>query len=140
MNTQALNSDLIALVEKKIELSQLSYADAQYDEVEEEMHTLEDRFVDNYGDYLEQALEKVHSEYAIESEVLLPIAYLANHYERTGKSGDSAPEYEVSHEQGVWVETDKFPGKQVRLALVPNPTRIILSAGPKYQEAVWKAG
>lgn len=140
MNTQALNRDLISLVEKKIELSQLSYADAQYDEIEEQLHDLEDRFVDQYGDYLEQALEKVHTEYAIDSEVLLPIAYLANQYEKKGKPGDSITIYEVSHEEGVWVETDKFPGKHVRLALVPNPTRIVLSAGPKYQEAVWQVG
>ena len=140
MDTKALNNDLIALVEKKILLSRLSYADAHYDDVEEELHVLEDAFVDKYGEYLEQALEKVHNTHSIDSDVLLPIAYLAQKYVKTGTRSDGTPIYEVSHREGVWVETDKFPGREVRLVLVPSPTRFILSTGPKHQEEVWFAG
>jgi hypothetical protein len=139
MDTKALNNDLIALVEKKILLSTLSYADAHYDEVEEELHNLEDAFVDKYGEFLEQALEKVHNTHKIDSDVLLPIAYLAHKYTRVGNNGDGTPMYEVSHREGVWVEAEKYPGREVRLVLVPSPTRFILSVGPKYQEEVWVA-
>jgi hypothetical protein len=45
MNTKALNKDLVALVEKKMLLSRLSYADANYDDLEEELHDLEDEFM-----------------------------------------------------------------------------------------------
>ena len=34
----------------------------------------------NYGDYIEEALRDVHDEFCPDSEVLLPIAYLANEY------------------------------------------------------------
>ncbi len=139
MNTKALNNDLIALVEKKILLSRLSYADAHYDDLEEELHNLEDQFMDKYGDYLEKALEKIHNTHRIDSDVLLPIAYLAQNYVKKGTNGDGTPLYEVSHRDGVWVETEKFRGREARLALVPSPTRIVLSVGPRYQEEVWKA-
>lgn len=139
MNTKALNNDLVALVEKKMLLSRLSYADANYDDLEEELHDLEDQFMEKYGEDLEKALEKVHNTHRIDSDVLLPIAYLAQNYVQKGKNPDGTPAYEVSHREGVWVETEKFAGREARLVLVPNPPRIMLSVGPRYQEEVWKA-
>ena len=139
MNTKALNKDLVALVEKKRLLSRLSYADANYDDLEEELHNLEDQFMDKYGEYLEKALEKVHNTHRIDSDVLLPIAYLAQNYVHKGDNPDGTPIYEVSHREGVWVETEKFAGREARLVLLPSPPRIMLSVGPRYQEEVWKA-
>lgn len=139
MNTKALNKDLVALVEKKMLLSRLSYADANYDDLEEELHNLEDQFMEKYGEDLEKALEKVHNTHRIDSDVLLPIAYLAQNYVQKGKNPDGSAIYEVSHREGVWVEIEKFAGREARLVLMPNPPRIVLSVGPRYQEEVWKA-
>jgi len=138
MDTKKLDAALIALVEKRIQLSNMSYSDERYDEVEEQLHDMEDEFVDQYGDYLEGALEEVHEAHDMDSEVLLPIAYLAQKYEIVGQHPDGQPIYEVDTKEGVWVETDKFPGKEVRLVLIPSPTRFVLSVG-KHREEVWKA-
>jgi hypothetical protein len=35
------------------------------------------------------------------------------------------------------VEVDKYPGKETKLALVPNPLRVVLNIGNERQEVVW---
>ena len=137
MDIAQLNEDLLGLVEKKQELSGLTYSDEEYDDVEEALHDLEDDFVENYGDYLEDALHVVHDEYCPDDDVLLPTAYLANEYRFAEVDGqlkvDAAPG------QGVFVMCDDFPNKNCRLVLLPNPTRIVLKIGNKEQTTPWTA-
>src|SRR5690606_28447709 len=102
---------------KREELGKLDYNNPKYDDVEEQLHDLEDDFQENYGDQLEGVLRKVHDDVCPDNDVLLPIAYL----------------------KGVPVETDKFAGKDTKLLLVTNPIRIILSIGKDKQEVVWTA-
>lgn len=132
MNKEELNRALITLIEKKQELHKLSYDNPRYDDIEEELHDLEDDFNDEYGPYLEEVLEKVHEKLCPDTDVLLPTAYLPNDI-----GGDT--DYLPSHKEGVWVDSDEFPGKEARLVLVPNPTRIILSVGKKVRKEVWTA-
>lgn len=137
MDAKGLNQALVALVEKKNELSALTYSDANYDVIEEQLHEMEDKFIDKYGKDLETALEVVHDQYCSDSDVLLPIAYVAKKYIKKGTDGNIV--YDVNHTEGVWVEADKFPKKEARLVIVPNPARIILMVGPEYKQEVWRA-
>jgi hypothetical protein len=82
MNT--IDSAMIAILEKRLALSKLSYSDDTYDDVEELLHDLEDDFNEKYGDKLEEILEKVHLAHCPESDVLLPTAYLAKKFVETG--------------------------------------------------------
>jgi len=128
MKTEDLNRALVALIEKKAELHTLTYDDARYDEVEEALHDLEDDFNDEYGDYLEEALDKVHGDLKSDTDVLLPTAYLP-----------SDPRSAPSPKEGVWVDSEKYPGKEARITLVPNPVRIMLTVGKQVQQELWKA-
>lgn len=128
-----LDKDLTALVKAKIALSKLTYADHDYDKIEEELHDMEDDFQENYGEYLEEALADVHDEFCPDNDVLLPIAYLADEYIVTEDTIDVAPG------QGVLVEADDFASSKVTLALAPQPTRIVLQAGKDHKEVVWRA-
>ncbi|MBK0403912.1 hypothetical protein I5M27_13030 [Adhaeribacter sp. BT258] len=130
MNTENLNKQLVALIEKKQALGKLSYNDERYDDIEEELHDLEDSFNEEFGPYLEDVLEDVHAKLCPDTDVLLPTAYLPNNLD--GESGGD-------NKEGVWVDSDEFPGKEARLVLVPNPTRIILSVGKAVRKEVWKA-
>jgi hypothetical protein len=132
MNISDLNNSLVSIIRKKEDLSRLSYNDEKYDEVEEELHDLEDEFNDTYGEYLEGVLEEVHERLCPDSDVLLPTAYLPNNLTAMEEGKPAARE-------GVWVDTDEFPNKEARLVLVPNPTRLILSVGTSIQKEVWKA-
>ncbi len=127
MNTATLNAALVALIEKKAELHTLTYDDARYDEVEEALHDLEDDFNDEYGEYLESALDKVHGDLKSDTDVLLPTAYLP-------ASTSAAP----GPKEGVWIDSEKYPGKEARLTLVPNPLRLLLTVGKAVQQEVWK--
>ena len=49
MDLQKLDEALLALFEKRVELSQMGYDHASYDDIEEELHDLEDDFNDEYG-------------------------------------------------------------------------------------------
>ncbi|MBF9144106.1 hypothetical protein [Hymenobacter properus] len=128
MKTEELNRALVALIEKKAELHKLTYDDARYDDVEEALHDLEDDFNDEYGDFLETALDKVHTDLKSDTDVLLPTAYLPT-------SATAAP----SPKEGVWIDSEKYPGKEARLTLVPNPVRLVLTVGKTVQEELWKA-
>ncbi len=139
MNIQELDKALLAIVEKKNLLSTLNYNDENYDLVEEELHDLEDDFIDKYGEYLEDALGLVHEEYCPDNDVLLPIAYMANKYIKTGEKPDGTPEYSVAPNEGVIVDADDFPGKISRLVFVPNPTRLILNIEKGKSVEVWRA-
>jgi hypothetical protein len=119
MNVKELDAELQEIERKKAELGKLDYNDPKYDDLEEELHDLEDDFQDKHGEYLEEALQNIHDDLCPDNDVLLPIAYLG---------------------KGVPVEIDKFPGKDTRLVLVSNPPRIVLTVGKEKQNVIWTAG
>lgn len=118
MDIKALDAALQAIEAKRDQLGKLDYNNPQYDDLEEQLHDLEDDFQDTYGEYLEDALQKVHDEICPDTDVLLPIAYVG---------------------KGVFVEVDKYPGKDTKLILASNPTRILFTVGKEKQEVVWTA-
>ncbi len=120
MNTVELNNALEALLEKRTQLSKLQYSDPTYDDVEEQLHDLEDDFTDTYGDYMEKAITKVHREFCSESDVLLATSYLPKVVNKVGT------EYEFTANEGVLVEMDDLPALEARLLLLPSPPRMLL--------------
>jgi hypothetical protein len=138
MNASALDRALTQLIEKRDQLARLGYDHTQYDDVEEELHDLEDALQDEYGDYLERALKRVHDEYCPESEVLLPTAYLPRQYRRQ-QDPAGIEEYEIGDNDGVWVELRDFPSLDAKLVLLPSPPRLELLSQAGSQE-VWRAG
>ena len=136
MNVEALDKALSQLVDKKIALSKLTYNDEQYDVIEEELHDLEDDLVDTYGEHLEDILADIHDELCPDNDVLLPIAYIANTYEKIESNG--ATTYRAT-DGGVIVDVDEYPNQLTRLVLVPAPARLVLQIGKKDEEVVWKA-
>ncbi len=138
MDIQKLDHALALLVEKNHELNALDYNDKNYDRVEEDLHDMEDDFLDEYGDFLEEVLRDVHDEYCPDSDVLLPIAYLAKQYQKTEKE-DGSVHYDASVKEGVLVDADAYPDQLCKLVLVPGPTRLILNIKNKEQKVVWTA-
>ena len=118
MDVKALDQALLKIVKKREELGKINYNNPKYDDLEEELHNLEDEFQDEYGDFLEEALQQVHDEYCPDNDVLMPIGYLG---------------------RGVPVEVDRLPGKDTRLMLAPSPVRIILSVDKDKQQVVWSS-
>lgn len=138
MDSKSIEKAIFEIVEKKKILSNLDYSDERYDDLEEELHDFEDDFLEKYGTYLEKALEEVHAKHCPDNDILLPIAYIANQYEKIGEDPSGAPLYDVSPNQGVYVDVDKKPGVVSKLVIVPSPLRLVLSS-PKSKEIVWKA-
>lgn len=132
-----LNGELIQLIDKRNELSELDYNDEEYDTIEEDLHDLEDEFLENYGTYLESALQAVHDEFSPESEVLLPIAYLAKRYYVKEKNGKKL--YAPYPGEGVIVEVDNYIDRDTRMVLIPDPVRIILIIDKAQIEELWRA-
>lgn len=118
MNIKALDKAIQEIVKKREELGKLDYNNPKYDDIEEELHDLEDDFQDEYGEYLEEALQNVHDQLCPENDVLMPIAYIG---------------------KGVPVEVDKYEGKDTKLVLTPDPARVVLLVGKDKQEVVWTA-
>lgn len=138
MNTSELNALLVTLVEKRMELGRLDYADKSYDIIEEELHHLEDVFVEQFGKEIEAVLAGLHKKYCPETEVLSPIAYLAKNYIKTGKYDNGTAIYDLADgKQGLIVDSREY--EDVHLVILPNPVRILLTAQDgKVKEEVWK--
>src|SRR5688572_17375350 len=105
MDVKALDQALLEILKKREELSKIDYNNPKYDDLEEALHDLEDDFQEEYGEYLEEALQTVHDNVCPDNDVLMPIAYLG---------------------KGVPVEVDKLAGKDTKLIIAPTPTRIVL--------------
>lgn len=134
MDVTALNTALLEIIKSRQELASIDYNNPKYDDLEEKLHDLEDDFMENYGDELERALQDIHDEYCPDSEVLVPIAYIAKKYTVSDKN-----EYSVPLTEGVFVEMDDFPGKDTKLVILPSPPRIQLTIGAEKQQIVWTA-
>ena len=133
MDLKALDKALQALIKSRSELQGLDYNNPKYDELEEKLHDGEDAFQDKYGEFLEGVLQDIHDEHCPDSDVLMPIAYLAKKYIITDKG-----EYSVEASEGVDVETEKYAGKDTKLVILPNPVRIALNIGKDKQVIVWQ--
>ena len=125
MNKEEINNALVALVEKKNQLAETSYDNKNYDAIEDEVHELEDDFIDKYGDFLNDVLIDVHDEFCPEEEVLHPTAYIANSYK---KEKDT---YKVTLNDGVLVDVENLDEDEGRLVIVPNPIRVLLNMTSK---------
>jgi hypothetical protein len=134
MDIKALDKALQEIANRRIELQKIDYNNPKYDDLEEQLHDLEDSLQDEYGDYLEKVLQEVHDQYCPDNDVLYPIAYLAKTYQMNDKK-----EYSVAETEGVFVEIDGQPGKNTKLVLLPNPIRIILNGGKEKQKVLWTA-
>jgi len=134
IDNKALDVDLTELIERKIQLSNTDYSSSAYDDLEEELHDMEDSFLEKYGDFLEDALHEVHDEFCPDSDVLLPIAYLPKKVKKVDTG------YDVDFSEGVYVEVDDYASNETRLVMLPKPTRIILQIGNQERETVWTIG
>lgn len=134
MDAKALDKAIQQIALRRNELKKLDYNNPKYDDLEEELHDLEDSLHVKFGDYLEEILQNVHDKYCPDTDVLFPIAYLAKSYIINGKD-----EFSVTNTEGVFVEVDSIPGKDTRLVIVPNPVRVILNVGKDQQQVVWTA-
>jgi len=134
MDVKALDKAIQEIALRRNELKKIDYSNPKYDELEEELHDLEDSLHVKYGDYLEEILQDVHDKYCPDTDVLFPIAYLAKSYLVKGTD-----EFSVANTEGVFVEVDSIPGKDTRLVIVPNPVRVILNVGNAQQQVVWTA-
>ena len=139
MNWEKIDQELTEIVQQRNQLSALEYSDENYDDLEEQLHDLEDDFNENYEDILEPELEKIYSKLKSDSDVLLPTAYLANYYQEMLPDAKGSITYEVSGDQGVPIESDQLGKVDLRIVLVPNPIRFVLLINGKQLKELWKS-
>lgn len=139
MDWTKLDQDLTEIVEKRIILSNITYADPEYDDIEEELHDLEDDLNEEFGDRLEAELEKIYVKLSSDNDVLLPSAYLANNYSPLLPDANGVVSYEVKGAEGVPVESDQFDGQDVRIVLIPNPARFVMQINGVSLKDLWRS-
>jgi hypothetical protein len=132
MDIKQLDKAVQDIAIRRNELKKLDYNNPKYDDLEEQLHDLEDALVDSHGDYLEEVLQEIHDKYCPDTDILLPIAYLAKTYAVTTNN-----EFSVATTEGVYVEVDSLPGKETKLVILPNPLRVVLNVGKEKQQVVW---
>jgi hypothetical protein len=133
-----LNLDLIEIILKRNELNRLTYNSREYDLVEEELHDLEDAFNENHGFLLENALISAHEKCCPETEVMVPVAYVAKNYTVINEAESRTAIFEPAPGGGLPVDSPGNPHEVLRLVLVPNPPRILLKSGEEVREEIWR--
>ncbi|MDB4835123.1 hypothetical protein OAH12_00900 [Cyclobacteriaceae bacterium] len=136
MDIANLNKILTDIVRLKNKLGAMSYSDETYDDIEDELHDLEDEFNGEFGEYMEDVLIDVHEELGSDSEILLPTAYLAEKYETSGEDENGHPLFKVPGGSGTYVENDNDADNQ-QLLLLPTPARFALINNRKYKGILW---
>ncbi|MHA7128519.1 hypothetical protein [Algoriphagus namhaensis] len=139
MDLDKLDKALTEIVEKRIELSAMDYSNERYDDLEEELHDLEDDFNEEYEDMLEAELEKIHEKLLSDTDILLPTAYLANTYKPLLPDARGIISYEVEGFQGVPIESEQFENMDVRIVLIPNPARFVMMVSGKQMKDLWRS-
>jgi hypothetical protein len=139
MNWETLDQLLTEIVQQRNQLSQLEYSDENYDDLEEQLHDLEDDFNEEYEEVLAPELEKIYTKLKSDTDVLLPTAYLANSYKEMQADAKGIVTYEVSGAQGVPVESDQLGKVDLRIVLVPNPARFVLLVNGNQLKELWKS-
>jgi hypothetical protein len=139
MNWEKLDQQLTEIVQQRNQLSQLEYSDENYDDLEEQLHDLEDDFNEEYEEVLAPELEKIYTKLKSDTDVLLPTAYLANSYTEMQADAKGIVTYEVSGAQGVPVESDQLGKVDLRIVLVPNPARFVLLVNGNQLKELWKS-
>ena len=139
MNWEKIDQELTEIVQQRNQLSALEYSDENYDDLEEQLHDLEDDFNENYEEILAPELEKIYAKLKSDSDVLLPTAYLANYYQEMLPDAKGSITYEVNGDQGVPIESDQLGKVDLRIVLIPNPTRFVLLINGKQLKELWKS-
>jgi hypothetical protein len=139
MNWETLDQLLTEIVQQRNQLSQLEYSDENYDDLEEQLHDLEDDFNEEYEEVLAPELEKIYTRLKSDTDVLLPTAYLANSYKEMQADAKGIVTYEVSGAQGVPVESDQLGKVDLRIVLVPNPARFVLLVNGNQLKELWRS-
>ncbi|MEN2283442.1 hypothetical protein AAGF08_14950 [Algoriphagus sp. SE2] len=139
MNWDKLDLELTEIVEKRNQLAEMDYSDAKYDDLEEELHDLEDDFNADYEEILEKELEKIYAVLKSDTDILLPTAYLANKYKPLLPDAKGIVSYEVEGREGVPIESDQFDRQDVRLVLVPNPARFLMIINGNPLKVLWRS-
>ena len=139
MNWDKLDLELTEIVEKRNQLAGMDYSDANYDDLEEELHDLEDDFNADYEELLEKELEKIYSVLKSDTDILLPTAYLANKYKPLLPDARGIISYEVEGREGVPIESDQFDRQDVRLVLIPNPARFLMVINGNPLKVLWRS-
>jgi hypothetical protein len=137
MKNEDLNRLLVAIVEKRMEIGRLNYSAQEYDDLEEELHILEDALVNDYGQDIEKALAQIHQQYCPDTEILSPIAYLAQKYIKIGKHQDGTAVYDIANlKQGVIIDSADFD--EAHLVILPNPIRVLFTDSVKnIKDEIW---
>jgi len=136
MDLTALDQSLVAIIKKKNELRQIGYQDPRYDDVEEELHQLEDQLMEQHGKEMEKVIQGVHDKICPDTDVLMPIAYLAKAYVPT-RDNKGNETYDVDLKEGVPVILDEYPDQLTRMVLLPNPPRLIVQVNREKRFLVW---
>lgn len=139
MDIDKLNDDFAKIAEMVNQLDSMDYSDEKYDDIEEELHDMEDALMDEFGDYLEDALQGVYDNLCPDADVLLPTAYIAKHYTRKQKDAMGRYSYDVEYGEGIPIESDKFGEQEVYISLVPGATRLVVTVGETAKQTVWMA-
>ncbi|NVK48233.1 MAG: hypothetical protein HWE09_00600 [Cyclobacteriaceae bacterium] len=139
MNWEKLDQELTEIVEKRIQLAAMDYSDENYDDLEEELHDLEDDFNEDYELVLEKELEKIYGLLKSDTDILLPTAYIANNYKPLQADARGVVSYEVSGQEGVPIESDQFDRQDVRIVLIPNPARFVMLINGQPLKDLWRS-
>lgn len=136
MDNATLNKMLTDIVRLRNKLSSMTYNDESYDDIEDELHEIEDDFNEEYGETLEDVLIDIHDDLGSDSEILLPTSYLAESYVTSGEDEKGNPLFKVPGGSGTYIENDK-DGENTQLLLLPTPARFALINNGRYQGILW---
>ena len=133
MNLPKLEELMMSIADLKTQ-QQSEASESKAQSLYSEIQQLQNQLINEFGAYLEEAIFNVHDEYCPDDEMKSLLNYLPAYYYQQKKF------YQLPLDQGVLVEADDYPGQLVRLAIVPNPVRLVMKIQDTgAEEVLWVA-
>jgi hypothetical protein len=141
MNFNDVNAKILQLIELNEKLSEISYSDARYDELEDEVYNLQDRLNEQYGKYFDAVLADIYKQLHSNDDLLNFTDYIARTYLISGeKNPDGSLKFDGVPDETplIVIKPEALKGKKVegRIYLKPNPLRIGFAIG-EHERIVW---
>jgi hypothetical protein len=91
-----------------------------------------------FGEVMHEILQDIYDEYAPDNDVEPLVNYLLSDYTVTSNNTE-IPTYSFTGIKGVRIFVDEYEGKESRLALVPNPLKLVVTIEGEMPVTVWEA-
>ncbi len=143
MEFNLVNKQILELIKLNEKLENISYSDPKYDELEDQVHEMQDTINAKHGKFFDKIIADVYKQLGSKDDLLNLTDYLAKTYLVSGaKNPDGSLKFDEVPGDCITITARPaaLQGKNLegKIYLKPNPLRLGFAIG-KHERIVWSS-